>query len=93
MLAHRDDLRGAAEEAGHSPYLQRTIFRLREVRAVGPVANDKRDKNDRPTAWTQSHRYTTIDRLLKARRTSELDEAQPSSRSTPTASARTHAHR
>ncbi len=72
MLVHRHDLQGVAEESGHSPYLQRTIIHLRNVNCVGPVVNDKTDKNGRGTAWTQSHRYTTIQKLKAARWTSEL---------------------
>ena len=81
MLAHRRDLDRIAEQSKHSPYLQRTIFHLSNLQSVGPVINDKSDRNGHRTAWTQSHRYTTIAKLKHARRTSELDISKPSRRS------------
>jgi hypothetical protein len=39
---------------------------------VGPIENDTIDKNGKIAAFTQGHRYTTIERLRKAQKTSEL---------------------
>ena len=36
------------------------------------VENDKRDKNGKPTAFTQSHRYVTLESLKNAHKTSDL---------------------
>ena len=42
------------------------------VKLSNPVANDKKNKNGNPTAFTQSHTYADLESLKKARWTSEL---------------------
>ncbi len=48
------------------------LIRLKEPETVGPIKNDLKDKSGKATAWVQNQRYTTIDRIEKAKVTSEL---------------------
>ncbi|MEZ0265327.1 MAG: hypothetical protein ACAI43_11415 [Phycisphaerae bacterium] len=54
------------------PMSPHSLFRLKSVSAIGPIENDLLGANGRRTAYTQRQRYTTIDRIRRARRTSEL---------------------
>ena len=49
------------------------LFRLRDVKDIGPIVNDAVDRNGERTAWCQSQRYTTLRQLLSARKTSDLE--------------------
>lgn len=59
-------------ESGGDPDKSCMLLRLRNVRDIGPIINDKMSKSGKKTAWTQYQGYTTIQRLRKARRTTEL---------------------
>jgi hypothetical protein len=59
-------------ESNGDPWEPHCLFKLKNVRAIGPVINDARDKHGDPTAWTQRQRYTSLARLEQARATSEL---------------------
>lgn len=75
IFADRPELADLAEDLRRlnvDPNRPRTLVRLRNVTSIGPVANDKTDSLGRRTAWVQSHRYTTIERLRQAKHTSEL---------------------
>ncbi|WP_245927427.1 hypothetical protein [Aphanothece hegewaldii] len=50
----------------------RRVIYLKFKTEVGPIENDTIDKNGKIAAFTQGHRYTTIERLMKAQKTSEL---------------------
>ncbi|WP_199169827.1 hypothetical protein [Rhodopirellula bahusiensis] len=41
-----------------------------------PIPNDKRSKSGKPTAFTMGQRYVPSERLLIAKVTSDLDEAE-----------------
>lgn len=62
----------AMPASGDDPDSPRTVLKLKNVRDVGPIVNDKIGKNGKKTAWTQNQGYTTIGRLRKAKRTTEL---------------------
>ena len=57
-----------------NPEVLRQVIYLRFVANVGPIENDTVDKNGNTQAFTQGHRYTTLERIMKAKRTSELVE-------------------
>ena len=50
-----------------------SVFRLINLRTIGPIVNDQ-SRDGRAVGWTFGHRYTQIDKLLKAKRTSELTD-------------------
>jgi hypothetical protein len=54
------------------PDSPRRLIRLKSVEAIGPVQNDLRSRSGDVAAWVMAQRYTTIDRVRKARLTSEL---------------------
>jgi uncharacterized protein involved in tellurium resistance len=52
---------------------KRTIYKLEYVSEVGPIQNDSVGKNGQPVPFTYGQpRYTTLERILKAKLTSEL---------------------
>lgn len=55
-----------------NPREPRTLFHLKNITTVGPILNDQTDKNGRLIAWVQGQRYTTIEKLRSAKRTSDL---------------------
>jgi hypothetical protein len=48
------------------------VMYLKKVADIGPIYNDTLDKNGSFTAFTQGHRYTTHQKIMRAKRTSEL---------------------
>jgi len=48
------------------------VMYLKKVGDIGPIRNDTVDKNGRSTAFTQGHRYTNYQKLMRAKKTSEL---------------------
>ena len=48
------------------------VMYLKKALDIGPINNDTVDKNGRSAAFTQGQRYTTYDKIIKARMTSEL---------------------
>jgi len=60
-------------EREYEPGSLRKVFRIKFVEEVGPVINDTTDRNGNPCPYTYGQpRYTTLDRLERASRTSEL---------------------
>ncbi len=71
LLAERPEFAELAEVV-RDPTNPCRVLRLSKVRSVGPIKNDLKDRNGKPAAWVQNQRYTTSDRIEKARVTSEL---------------------
>ena len=60
------------EEPNYIPQ-QRKLFLLEHVKKFDPaIKNDKTDKNGKPCAFTQRQTYTTYEKIIKAKYTSEL---------------------
>lgn len=71
VLTERAEFAELAEVV-RDPTNPRRVLRLSKVRNIGPIKNDLTDRNGKPAAWVQKQRYTTIDRIEKAKVTSEL---------------------
>jgi hypothetical protein len=56
-----------------NPLEPRTMFRLGPIEDVGPILNDSVSEGGRRIAYCRGQRYTTIEQLRSASRTSELD--------------------
>jgi hypothetical protein len=71
VIAERPEF---SEAVAAYPFLRNPhrLFRLQNVETIGPIKNDLKDRNGSMTAWTQSQRYTTIEKLRVASRTSDL---------------------
>jgi len=70
IFSRRPDLINLATAMdGDTPY---RLLRLDNVSEIGPIINDAKDKSGRPVAWVQNQRYTTIDRIRSAKKTSDL---------------------
>jgi hypothetical protein len=54
------------------PEEPRQVIYIKLFLEVDPIVNDTLDKNGKPCAFTQGHRYTTFDLIKKAKKTSEL---------------------
>jgi hypothetical protein len=54
------------------PEKPRQVIYIKLFLEVDPIVNDTLDKNGKPCAFTQGNRYTTIDLIKKAKKTSEL---------------------
>ena len=52
--------------------LQNQVMYLKKVSCVGPIKNDTVDKNGRNVAFVLNQRYTTYEKIMKAKKTSEL---------------------
>ena len=51
----------------------RKLFKLKHIKTFNPaIKNDKTDKNGKRTAFTQKQCYTTYDKIIEAKFTSEL---------------------
>lgn len=50
----------------------RRVLRLVDLTSIPPIKNDQVDSSGRPTAWVQGQRYTSIERLRRATKTSDL---------------------
>ncbi len=75
IIAARTELSDLAEDLrgrNVDPASPHTLVRLKNVTQLGPVVNDKTDRLGRSTAWAQSQRYTTVEKLRSAKLTSEL---------------------
>jgi hypothetical protein len=60
-------------EPNYSPKDLRKVFTLKYIQNIGPIINDNTDKNGRPCPYTYGQpRYSTIDKLNNATRTSQL---------------------
>lgn len=55
------------------PETPHRIVKLFNVREIGPIKNDHRDKSGKPIAWVRNQRYTTIDQIERAKTTSQLE--------------------
>lgn len=52
---------------------ERTFFKLKKIKEFSPtIKNDTTSKNGRCVAFTQGQTYTTLDKIIKAKVTSEL---------------------
>lgn len=71
VMTERPDLADLAK-IQTDPDAPRRLFRLKNVTDVGPIINDLRDKGGKNAAWVMGQRYTTIEKLRRARMTSEL---------------------
>ena len=71
VMTSRPDLAEVAKTQPE-PEAPRRVLRLGKVEEIGPITNDLQGKMGRAAAWVQSQRYTTIERIRKARFTSEL---------------------
>lgn len=58
----------------HAMNKERELFRLKLIHIFNGngIVNDSVDKNGKRCAFTQKQRYTTLNKILKARKTSEL---------------------
>ncbi len=72
LLPQHPELAGVTKVAPNLG-VPRRVIRLRNVRSIGPIKNDLKDKNGKATAWVQNKRYTTIESIEKAKFTSELE--------------------
>lgn len=76
IIVKRKDLAALAKlmpESSDDPAEPRTLLRLKNTRELSPpIINDKLSKSGKNTAWTQYQGYTTIDKLRKAKRTTQL---------------------
>ncbi|TAE59867.1 MAG: hypothetical protein EAZ76_15540 [Nostocales cyanobacterium] len=54
------------------PQEPRQVIYIKPFLEVDPIVNDTLDKNGKPCAFVQGHRYTTLDKIKKAKKTSEL---------------------
>jgi hypothetical protein len=62
-----------AKEYSHYDGEKQKVIELVKVEDVGPIINDSTDKNGNPCPYTYGQpRYTNLDRIRKARKTSEL---------------------
>ena len=60
------------EEPHYTPQ-PRKLFLLEHIKKFDPaIINDKTDKNNKPCAFTQRQTYTTYEKIIKAKYTSEL---------------------
>lgn len=52
---------------------ERKVYRLEKVKEFTPdILNDAKDKNGKPCAFVQRQRYTTLDKINNAKKTSDL---------------------
>jgi hypothetical protein len=70
-MTKRNDLMELAKTQPE-PETPRRLIRLKNVEQIGPITNDVRNQTGKAGAWVQGQRYTTIDKIRKARFTSEL---------------------
>ena len=62
----------SVEEPNYIPQ-QRKLFFLKHIHTFNPsIINDKTDKNRKPCAFVQRQTYTTIDKIMSAKTTSDL---------------------
>ena len=54
------------------PEEPRQVIYIKPFLKVDPIINDTLNKNGKSCAFVQGHRYTTLDRIKKAKKTSEL---------------------
>jgi uncharacterized protein involved in tellurium resistance len=77
--ASNSDVMKLLQAKGHPSFTngkeneKRTIYKLEHVSEVGPIQNDSVGKNGQPVPFTYGQpRYTTLERIQKAKLTSEL---------------------
>src|SRR5689334_2097466 len=77
VMSERPELRGLAEHTEKNngdPTERHSLYRLNNVKHLDPpVVNDKIGANGSRVAFTQRHRYTTLDKLRAARTTTDLE--------------------
>jgi hypothetical protein len=74
-LAHVPELGDYLQRVGqdYEPGTLAKVFKIKFLQEVGPIINDTTDRNGNPCPYTYGQpRYTTLDRLKRASRTSEL---------------------
>lgn len=71
VLTGRKDLADLAKTQPE-PASHRRPIRLKNLVSIGPITNDLRSQSGEVAAWVMAQRYTTIDKIRKARFTSEL---------------------
>jgi len=75
LIAERPELTDLAKimpESNGDPWAPHCLFRLKDVKGIGPIVNDKESSSGKGVAWTQKQGYTTIHALRSARRTTSL---------------------